>query len=192
MALQLLQIIYWLALSSWFGGVLFVFVAAQIIFRTIDENKPVLPHVLSVNMEGQHGTLLAGTIVGNLLAMVMRIALVCASVLALAIALQWILSQYESSNLVFSMLRSALLLMAAAVTIYDWRIVWPKIWKYRQEFIDHADDPDIANPAKEKFDYYQRESQMLLSILLLLLLGMVIFSGAMMAHQSTILPTITK
>jgi len=90
------------------------------------------------------------------------------------------------------MLRSALLLMAAAVTIYDWRIVWPKIWKYRQEFIDHADDPDIANPAKEKFDYYQRESQMLLSILLLLLLGMVIFSGAMMAHQSTILPTITK
>lgn len=191
MALQLLQIIYWLALASWFGGVLFVFVAAQVIFRTIAENKPVLPHVLSVNLEGQHGTLLAGTIVGNLLAVVTRIALVCASMLAMVITLQWILLfQYESSNLLSSLLRTALLLMAAGVTVYDRRLVWPKIWKHRQEFIDHADDPDVANPAKEKFDYFQRESQMLLSILLMLLLGMVIFSGAMAAH--TILPTFTK
>ena len=42
-------------------------VAAQVIMRTMHENNPLLPHVLSVNLEGQHGTLLAGTIIGNLI-----------------------------------------------------------------------------------------------------------------------------
>ena len=57
---QLVQIVYWLALATWFGGVLFVAIAAPAVFRTVRENNPVLPHVLSVNLEGQHGTLLAG------------------------------------------------------------------------------------------------------------------------------------
>ena len=55
-------------MATWFGGVLFVAVAAPIIFRTVRESNPVLPTVLSVNLENQHGTLLAGSIVGNLLA----------------------------------------------------------------------------------------------------------------------------
>ncbi len=49
---QLIQIVFWLALSTWFGAVLFIAVAAPIIFRTVRESNPVLPMVLSVNLEG--------------------------------------------------------------------------------------------------------------------------------------------
>ena len=74
---QLVQIVYWLALATWFGGVLFVAMAVPAIFRTVGENNPVLPHVLSVNLEGQHGTLLSGSIVGSLLARLARVQLIC-------------------------------------------------------------------------------------------------------------------
>jgi len=51
------------------------------------------------------------------------------------------------------------------------------MWAFRQQFLDHADEPETANPAKDQFDLYQKQSVMLLEILLFLLLGMVLFSG---------------
>ena len=57
------QIAFWMALSTWFGAVLFVVLAPPIILRAVRQNNPVLPTVLSVNLEGQHGTLLAGSII---------------------------------------------------------------------------------------------------------------------------------
>ena len=61
--------------------------------------------------------------------------------------------------------------------VYDWRVIWPKTWKYRQEYIDHADDPDVANPALDQFDRYQAESLRTLMIITCLLLGMILFSA---------------
>src|SRR3712207_607501 len=92
---QLVQIAYWLALATWFGGVLFIAVAAPVIFRTIRENDPVLPHVLSVNLEGQHGVLLAGSIVGNLLARLARLQLVCAGLLLLSLTSHFFLANLD-------------------------------------------------------------------------------------------------
>ncbi len=77
MAFQVVQLIYWLALSTWFGSVLFVLLSAPVVFRTVRENNPILSHVLSVNMEGQHGTLLAGAIVTDLIRRLLRIEVVC-------------------------------------------------------------------------------------------------------------------
>src|SRR4051794_12991628 len=90
MLFDLVQTIYWLALATWFGGVLFIALAAPIIFRTVRDNNPILPTVLSVNLEGQHGTLLAGSIVANLLAALQRIELACAGGLFVAILGQWL------------------------------------------------------------------------------------------------------
>ena len=61
---DLVQILYWLGLSTWFGGVLFIAIAAPIVVRAVRESNPVMTSVLSVNLEGQHGTLLAGSIIG--------------------------------------------------------------------------------------------------------------------------------
>lgn len=170
--------LYWLSLSTWFGGVLFIAVAAPVIFKTVREGNPILPTVLSVNMEGQHGTLLAGTIVANLLAVFTRIGLVCAIVLGIVITGQWVLSPPASSNAtVFMVLKSAFYLGAVAFVLYDWQFISPKIMKHRQDYLDHADEPDIANPAKEAFDRLHKESVTILSVVLMFLLGMVVFGG---------------
>jgi hypothetical protein len=181
---HLIQILYWLALATWFGGVLFVAVAAPIIFRTVRESNPVLPTVLSVNLEGQHGTLLSGSIVGNLLGTLVRIELLCAAVLGLAIAAQWFFIDRSMPNVVAPLVRSALYLAALVLVLYDWRVVWPKVWKFRQEYIDHADEPEVANPAKDQFDRYHGESVRILSIRLAILLAIVLFSGNIRLQQS--------
>jgi hypothetical protein len=182
-----IQIAYWLALSTWFGGVLFIAVAAPIIFRTVREGDPTLPKVLSVNLEGQHGTLLAGTIVGNLLETIARVELLCAAVLFLAILGQWFLIDRSGLNLVPTILRTAMYLAATALVIYDWRIVWPRIKIFREQYIEHADEPEIANPAKEQFDRYHQESVSILRNVLFLLLGIILFSGTIHVASTTYL-----
>ena len=188
LAFTLNQIIYWLALSTWFGGVLFVAIAAPIVFRTVREANPTLPTVLSVNLEGQHGTLLAGSIVGNLLSVLTKVQLVCAALLVVTIIGQWIMVDHEGPNVILPIVRSVLLLVAIVIVVYDWRVVWPKVWKYRQEYIDHADEPDIANPAKDQFDRYHQESVRLLSIVLAVLLAIVLFSGNIRPAASIVRP----
>jgi hypothetical protein len=174
---QAIQIAYWLALATWFGGVLFIAIAAPVIFRTVREADRTLPRVLSVNLEGQHGTLLAGTIVSNLLAVLSRIQLLCAGVLLVAILGQWFCIDRSGAALLFPLIRTAIYLAAVALVIYDWRVVWPRIQKYRQQYIDHADEPEVANPAKEQFDRYHMESITVLRNVLFLLLGMILFSA---------------
>jgi hypothetical protein len=174
---QLVQIVYWLALATWFGGVLFVAIAAPVVFRTVRENNPVLPHVLSVNLEGQHGTLLAGSIVGSLIARLARLQLVCGGVLVAALVAHLFVANVQGANGTAAIIRTALLLAAAGVALYDGWLVWPRLWRHRQEFIDHADEPEVANPAKDEFDRGQRRSVTLLMAVLFLLLGVILFSG---------------
>lgn len=172
---QAVQIAYWLALSTWFGALVFIAVAAPIIFRTVREADPTLPKVLSVNLEGQHSTLLAGTIMSALLTTLGRVQLVCAGVLLPVIIAQWVLA--SQVNIVAPVVRSIAYVGAAVFLIYNLWVVAPKAHKYRQEYIDHADEPDLANPALDQFDRYHRENEMLLMILMALVLMMILFSG---------------
>jgi hypothetical protein len=174
---QLVQIVYWLALSTWFGGVLFVAMAAPVVFRTIKESNPILPEVLSVNLEGQHGTLLAGSIVGNLVSRLSRVQLICGGLLLLALVGQFFLIDLTASNQTAAIVRLVLFFGAAGVAAYDGWVLWPRIWKHRQEYLDHADEPDVANPAKEHFDADHKVSVNLLTAILFLLLGIILFSG---------------
>ena len=180
MLFQLVQILYWLALATWFGGVLFIAVAAPIIFKSVRELNPILPNVLSVNLQGQHGELLAGTVVGNLLARLAQAELVCAAVLLVILIIQPFIIDTRDTNLTAAILRTVMFVVAAALVLVDRFTLWPKIWKARQEYLDHADEPEIANPAKDRFDEEQRRSVMLMQAVLFLLLGMILFSGNIM------------
>lgn len=177
MLFQLVQILYWLALATWFGGVLFIAVAAPIIFKSVRELNPILPNVLSVNLQGQHGELLAGTVVGNLLARLAQTELVCAAVLLVILIIQPFMIDTRDTNLTAAILRTVMFVVAAALVLADRFTLWPKIWKARQEYLDHADEPEIANPAKDQFDAEQRKSVTLMQIVLFMLLGMILFSG---------------
>jgi hypothetical protein len=181
MAFQLIQIVYWLALSTWFGGVLFVAIAAPVIFRTVRENDPVLTNVLSVNLEGQHSTLLAGSIVRNLLVRLSQIVFGCIALLIVALIGQFFVADLSGggveNNIAAALIRWILCVAAAGVTAYDRFVIWPTIENYRKEYIDHADEPEIANPAKDAFDREHRRSMTLLSIVIALLLLLIMYSS---------------
>jgi hypothetical protein len=179
------QIGYWLALATWTGSVLFILIAAPIILRAVEEADPTLPKVLSVNLEGQHSTLLAGTIVANLLTALTQLALICAAVLVLTIAVQL---ARQSEPTVYVIGRLALFVGALVLTLYNWRVVWPKIEKHRQEYINNADNPELAEPAQAQFDRYHRETETILKITVLLLVGMIVFSAlfSTTSHAMTI------
>jgi hypothetical protein len=180
MLFLLVQTVYWLALSTWFGGAMFIGVAWQVINRTVRQYNPVLPHVLSVNLEGQHSTLLGGAIVGNLISMLTTIGVICAGVLAVTIGSQWCLIDLSDTwNKISAFARSGLFLAATGIVIYNWRVLWPKVIEMRQTFIENADDPEKANPASERLDRLQRDSEVLLMLLVFLLLGMILLSGGM-------------
>jgi hypothetical protein len=177
MLFNLLQTVYWLALSSWFGAVLFVAVAAPVIFRTVRKANPILPNVLAVNLEQQHGSLLAGTIVGEILNVLGKLQIICAIAILLAIMVQWVILDRSNPTQLFALIvRSSLGVAAAGFLYYDRRILWPKIWSARAEYLDHADEPDIANPAKERFDRLHKESVTVLCFILCLLTGLILFS----------------
>jgi hypothetical protein len=183
MAFSLLQIIYWIALATWFGGVLFIAIAAPIIFKTIKESNPILPMVLSVNLEGQHGSLLAGTIVKNLISQLRWIELICAGGLLIGLIGQWRLSDTDGDNWLLPMLRSGMYVAAVGIVVFDWRVIWPKLTLFREQYLAHADEPDVANPANDEFNRYQRESELLLRIRLAMLLGLILFSSNIRARQ---------
>jgi len=178
MTFQLVQTVYWLALSMWFGGAMFIGVAARVIQRTVAENDPTLPRVLSVNLEGKHSVLLAGAIVGNLSSLISRFEMVCAAALVLALGSQWFLVDLTDPwTKVSIFMRSGLFIAATGVMIYNGRFIWPKVLKTRQTVIDNADDPEKADPASEQLDALQSESERLLTILVFLLLGIIALSG---------------
>lgn len=182
----IVMILWWMAVSTWFGGVLFIAVAAPIIFRTVRESDPLIPTVLSVNLEGQHGTLLAGTIVANLLSTLVKVELACAAVMAICLVAQWLMfdpAQYFVEHLI----RSALFLAAVGLVLYDWLRIGPRIVQARTEYLDHADEPEIANPAKERFDALHRESVTVLMVTLLCVMGMILFSARLSPGRGTLL-----
>jgi hypothetical protein len=182
-AYQLVQIMYWIALSTWFGAVLFIAIAAPVVFKTVTEHRPILPNVLSVNLENQHATLLAGSIVGDLIVRLSRVQLLCAAVLAVALVAQAGTIDLSHgpdilrSNRVAYGLRVVMFLAALGVVVYDWRVAWPKVVALRSKYIDNADDPEVANPAKDDFDREQRRTVSLLMFVVAMLLGVIAFSG---------------
>ena len=189
-AFQLVQLAYWLSLSTWFGAVLFIAIASPVVFRTIAAHRPILPNVLSVNLENQHATLLAGSVVGDLIARFAQVQMICAGVLGLALFAQAYAIDLSSgsdllrSNRTAYVLRIVLFLAATAIVLYDWRVAWPRVVGHRKTYIDNADDPDIANPAKDDFDREQRRTVTLLMAVVALLLGMIVFSANMTPREN--------
>jgi hypothetical protein len=174
---EIVQILYWLALATWFGSVLFVAVTAPVIMRAVREANPVMTSVLSVNLEGQHATLLGGSIIGSIVSLLVRVELACAAALVASVIGHWALLPREGTTLLMNLVRAALLLAAIGLLVYRWRVAWPRLWHARQEYLDHADEPDVANPALDRFEHHQREIATVLFVNLTVLLGLILFSA---------------
>jgi uncharacterized membrane protein YwzB len=186
--LQIVQTAYWVALSTWFGSTLFVCLCAPAILREVREADPTLPRVLSVNLDAQHSALLGGNIVAALLRLLHIIGVVCASVLLAAFVLQFILLRPVGQARIESVLRAILFLGCVGVFLFDWLYISRKVAYYRSHYIEHADQPDIANASLDQFNGYSRASATLLMITVVMLLGVILFSGNLGIAQQLLLP----
>ena len=177
LAFQLVQTVYWVGLASWFGGAVFIAIAAPLIFRTIREHDPTLPEVLSVNLDAQHSTLLSSTIMGRLMQALNRAALAFAIAVIIGLIGQAYILRPLGPSLVQLVIRVSLFAFAAAALFYDWRWLSPRLFFQRQQYIEHADNPELANAAREQFERLSRESVNVLFLQTLLLLGLILFSA---------------
>ncbi|MEL7238746.1 MAG: hypothetical protein AAGK78_07775, partial [Planctomycetota bacterium] len=173
----------WLALAIWFGGGVFIAIAAPIIFRTVRDADPTLPRVLSVNLDTQHATLLGGEIVSKLLTGLGKITVACAIAMFLALAGMWGVAILESADLDRSVDTGALLVQtvlfvaATVVAFYSAFNVRQKAQQSRELYIADADDPEQAEQLQDSFERAQNETVMLLQIEVFVLLGLVAFSA---------------
>lgn len=179
MTLDIVYMAYWLLLAAWFGLVLFGAMATPVIFRTIEEADPTLPTVLSVNLDGQHGTLLSMTIANQILSRLAWVQFACAGGLLLAIAAQWALHRGDGPAVVLAALRSALYLAAVGLLAYGWRVLWPRAAQQRQAYVDNADDPDVALPARDRLTKLYREGEVVQLALATVLSALILFSVSM-------------
>lgn len=176
MLFDIVQMIFWLLLSAWFGLVLFGAMASPVIFRTVQEANPTLPTVLSVNLDAQHGTLLAMTIITQILSRLVWIQLLCAGGLLVAIAAQWLLLGAGGQAVLMNALRTALFLAAVGLLVYAWRGIWPRASQQRQIYIDNADDPEVALPARDQLTRLYREGEFVQLAQATVLSALILFS----------------
>lgn len=174
----LIEALYWLCLAIWFGGAVFAAVVPPIVLRVVRKHDPTLPRVISVNLEGQHSTLLAGAIVAEILQVLFAVEAVCAAILLPAIAAQWFYVELQGAAVVQPLLRTALYIAGVVFLLYNWRVQWPAVLRHRDEYVENADDPDIANAALDQFDRQTATSALLLQLLVFVLTGLVLFSAS--------------
>ena len=178
----LVQALYWLSLSTWFGAVLLSAIAPPIILRITKQADPTLPRVLSVNLDAQHSTLLASMIVGELLTTLFKLEAFCAIALLPALIAQWFYVERDGTAIVLPILVSGLFAASVLFLLYAWRVVWARVLEHRTKYIEHADDPDVANAELDKFDRYSQELFGLIRNLLFALMGMILFSANFVPH----------
>ncbi len=170
------QTLFWALLGAWFGAAAFVALAAGVIHRVVRQHDPTLPRVLRVNLDGQHSTLLSGDVVFHLMQLLQRIGIVCAAGLFLALVGQIWITQPVGFLRIEAIIRTTLYTAAVITLVFNGRFVWPAIAQHRNTYIEHADTPEIANPALDQLERYQREAALVLYIQLVLLLAMILFS----------------
>jgi hypothetical protein len=182
----LVQALYWLSLSAWFGAALFSVVAPPIILRVIRAADPTLPRILSVNLDRQHSTLLASQVAGEVLLTLFRIQAACAVVFAPALLGQWQVVNRGGAGVLLPLIVTALYVVAGAFVVYGWRAVWPKVVLHRAAYVEHADDPDKANPELDQFDRYSHELLAVVRNLVFALLGIVLFSASFVPYAQAL------
>ena len=184
--------IYWLALAAWFGAALFVAAAAPAVHRAVRDADPTLPTVLSVNLEGQHAALLGGRIVGDLLNVLGRVEVACGAALGLAQAAEWALFlRDDGRDPILPLIRTTLLLAAAAMAVYAARSVRPRAEAAREQYVENADEPDLANPALDRFEAAGRDSATALWVELAALGGLIFFTAIGLGVRGAITLTAT-
>ena len=175
--LQLIDAVSWAALSTWFGGALFLAVASGVIFRVHRDADPTLPRVLSVNIESDHASLLSAEVVSGIDRVYSLIGLVCAAVIVLLLVVRSIV---EPDGNGVRLVVGVVVLFGSILTAYQGRSLRPRIERARLDYIAHADDPEQSADARSRFNRFSREYLNVLMLQIAVLLAAILFSAVRM------------
>ena len=173
MIYQVVQILYSLVLSICLGSAIFLVLAAPVVFRVVRQRKVRLPEISAAALRDEHQTLLAGDIVAALLGRLGQVQIVC---LCAMLPLLIVSTLFASGTLQWVTLgeKAALYILTVSLVLYDRWKRFPITLKARQQYIEHADEPELAQQAKAEFEAShhagERAYQMIVFLLLLLVL----------------------
>ena len=91
---QAVQILYWLVLSGWFGALLFIVVAAPVIFRVVRKLEVRSGLYADPSLDDDQTSIVAGEIVGTMLARLAQIQMLCGIILLPLMIAQLLVGQY--------------------------------------------------------------------------------------------------
>lgn len=149
------QSAYWLALGVWIGALVMLAVAAAIVFRTSRAMEPVLlqPQFSTPDLVGQSATILAGAIVGNVIQALLKLQLVCAVLLIVAMVYQHVsLRPLLALHLRLNALRVGLILLATLVLVVNMAYITPAMWTQRERMYDNTQSAEYRLAAREQFN----------------------------------------
>ncbi|MGJ8635368.1 MAG: hypothetical protein ACSHX5_00790 [Phycisphaerales bacterium] len=148
-AMRVFELVHVLALSVWMGAIALSGVVAAVIFPMMGKLKPTLGSY--PGYEGDHSTLTAGIVAGNIFLGVDTAQFVCAS-LALGSFIAMIIKGYAISSLT-RVLRSVLLLMTMGVLSYHLFLLMPGMTDDLSNYWEAAKlgDTEVADFFKDSF-----------------------------------------
>ncbi|MAE67662.1 MAG: hypothetical protein CMJ18_25695 [Phycisphaeraceae bacterium] len=197
---RLVQGFYWLAAGTWFGALVMLCIVAPTTFRTIYEQKPVMPAFSKLDPaaiaaggagEGFQSMMqttsvesmnrLAGSIVGRSIDGLRRLQWICAVVIVLAVLLHHTVfaRRMPSRGLVqwLNNLRVTLILVPVLVLAADSFWISPQMKAARAVKNDPAQAEEAVARAERSFDRYHGLSERLISVQIAMLGAAILASG---------------
>jgi hypothetical protein len=186
MIYQFLTILYWLVLSVWVGSTVYVAAAGAVVFRVLRRREVRLPEIQSNALRDEHATLLGGDIMGALLGRMGQIHIIC---MAAMLPLLVLLALYAQGTWEWAAMGARVALYAAAsyLILRDWRTRFPITLRARQEYVEHADEPEVAEKAKAEYEASQRRAERTYQAVLFVLLGLLLASANPAPRESELL-----
>lgn len=174
---QAVQILYWLVLSTWLGSMVFLALAAPVIFRVARRLDVKVPKYSDGALRDEQPTILAGEMVGAMLARLAQIQMLCASLMFPLLIGQLGLANIAGTNLFAAIIRLSLWLSAVVILNIEWRWHYPKTWQLREAYLASSETPEAAATLRTRFEKEHHRSETFFQATVFLLIGMVMFSA---------------
>lgn len=142
--------VYYLALGVWAGSLAMLAVAAAATFRTIRGSMP--------EMDASIQNMIAGSIVGNAIAGLAVIQIICALLAGGVLLLQCTAFADRVAGGLVNKLRIALVLLPIVILVADRLVISPRLHANRQAMHGEVDQ-NVRAAAKASFDQYHKLSE---------------------------------
>ena len=176
---QVVQLLYLLGVSAWFGGLLLLTLGLPAVFVAVRDADPTLGRFVNVELEGQHVGLLSARLHEALAEAFRPVAWLSAVSATLAVAGQWVgqVADDFAGDPTRLTLRTLLLIVAGTLLLYDALRVAPRVRQARDSAEAAVRDTVKAELLSRDLEAARSERVTVSQIMLAALLGLIVFGA---------------